>query len=220
MELHELQALTEGGENAHVEFKEMLPEPSKLIREAIAFANTGGGWLLMGVDDNRRIVGLKDPLEAEEIFRLANDRFSKPQVEFSLHHVILSRKRSVLAIRIPASRNKPHLLMEQEGSPHGLTIIRIADKSVTASKEVFQLMKTSGKVADIKVEYGKKEQTLMHFLGQNEFITLPQFAKLASIRQYIASRTLVHLVRANMLRIEACEGWDRYYAVQNPPQIS
>lgn len=215
MDLNELRELTAGGENAHVEFKEMLPEPSKLIREAIAFANSGGGWLLIGVDDNRQIVGLKDPHEAEEIFRLANERYSNPPLEFRLEHVILSRKRSVLAIRIPVSRTRPHLLMEQPGAPNGITVIRIGDKSITASKEVSQLMKAPGNPSGIKVEYGKKEQTLMHFLEHHEFITLAQFAKLASVRQYIASRTLVHLVRANILRIEACEGGDRYYAVQH-----
>jgi Putative DNA-binding domain len=212
MNLQELMALVEGGESQHVEFKEMLPEPGKLLREAIAFANSQGGWLLVGVDDNGQLVGLRDVDEVTETLRMANEQLALPPLEYRMEVVPLSRKRSVLAIRVPASQARPHLLRSLPSDTHGLAIIRLGDRSVTASKEYYQLMRqpiTQG----IKVEYGKKERTLMQHLEKHGHITLSEFANLASLRTQVASRTLVHLVRANILRIEPGEGEDRYYAV-------
>jgi predicted HTH transcriptional regulator len=212
MELQELIQLAQGGESQHVEFKEMLPEPGKLMREAIAFANSQGGWLLIGVDDDGQLVGLRDPNEAEEIFKMANERLAHPPLEYRIALVALSRKRSVVAIRIPASRCKPHLLRERDGDAHGTAIIRLADRSVTASKEYYQLLRlptTTG----LKVEYGQKEQTLMHYLESHRTITLREFARLANLQRHVASRTLVHLVRANILRITPGEGEDTYSLV-------
>ena len=43
------------GESQNVEFKEMLPKNSeKYIKTIIAFANTQGGQLIVGIDDERQ----------------------------------------------------------------------------------------------------------------------------------------------------------------------
>ena len=50
------------GESKNVEFKVKLPEDSaKYIKTIIAFANTQGGCLVIGVDDvTRRVIGVDD----------------------------------------------------------------------------------------------------------------------------------------------------------------
>ena len=48
------------GESQNVEFKEMLPKNSeKYIKTIIAFANTQGGQLIVGIDDEtQRVTGV------------------------------------------------------------------------------------------------------------------------------------------------------------------
>ena len=46
------------GEDATIEFKRALPHRSSLADEIAAFANAKGGVILIGVDDNREIVGV------------------------------------------------------------------------------------------------------------------------------------------------------------------
>ncbi len=46
------------GEDATIEFKREMPRRSNLADEIAAFANARGGVILIGVDDNREIVGL------------------------------------------------------------------------------------------------------------------------------------------------------------------
>jgi Schlafen, AlbA_2 len=49
--------LVEHGEDQFVGRKRQPPEPPKLGAEAASFANTLGGWLLIGVDDSGKVVG-------------------------------------------------------------------------------------------------------------------------------------------------------------------
>ncbi len=46
------------GEDATIEFKRTLPHRNSLADEIAAFANARGGMILIGVDDNREIVGI------------------------------------------------------------------------------------------------------------------------------------------------------------------
>ena len=43
------------GENKKLEFKEKLPSNENIAKTVIAFSNTAGGKLLIGVNDNREI---------------------------------------------------------------------------------------------------------------------------------------------------------------------
>ncbi len=50
----------QNGENKNLEFKETLPKNESIAKTAIAFSNTGGGKLIIGVNDKREIVGIDD----------------------------------------------------------------------------------------------------------------------------------------------------------------
>ena len=59
MDLAELRKLVRQGEGENLEFKRKATHPDKIAREIIAFANTTGGILLVGVDDDKSIYGCK-----------------------------------------------------------------------------------------------------------------------------------------------------------------
>jgi len=48
------------GEGRRLEFKEILPAQDKISKTIIAFSNGAGGKLLIGVRDDRSIVGVSD----------------------------------------------------------------------------------------------------------------------------------------------------------------
>lgn len=59
-----LTEIIANGENKTIEFKVMVPSNESIAKTVIAFANTGGGRLIIGVDNNRVIKGLNQ----EDIF--------------------------------------------------------------------------------------------------------------------------------------------------------
>ena len=54
------------GESKTLEFKVELPKGDQLAKTIVAFANTSGGKLVIGVNDDRELLGLK----GQDIFAL------------------------------------------------------------------------------------------------------------------------------------------------------
>lgn len=201
MDLQSLRHTVAAGEGLHTEFKRKLPAWDKLAREIVAFANTDGGSVLVGVDDDGSLVGVRDPRALEEVLPDKIRAFCRPAPEFEIGVIPLTRKRAVVAIHVPRSLVKPHLALETPEAHKGLALIRIHESSTTASREMYDLLKYEGKERNMKVEYGDKERVLMQWLQNEPYVTVPAFSDVARIPRQVASRTLVHLTKANVLRI-------------------
>lgn len=211
MTLPELKRAVSGGEGLHIEFKRKLPEWEKLIREVVAFANTEGGKVFIGVNDDGQIFGVKDPREIEEAIEINLNQYTNPPISYRIESIPLTFKRSVVCIHVRSSSQKPHRALAQPGDNRGMALIRIKDESCTASLEMFELLKYEGKERNTRVEFGDKEKVLMEYLDKNKFITLKTFREIAKLSKQIASRTLVHLVKANVLRIQPRVDEDRFF---------
>jgi ATP-dependent DNA helicase RecG len=103
-------ALLSRHEGKTLEFKRDLSSPEGVLKTIVAFANTSGGVILLGVEDRtRKVGGIGDVLAEEE--RLANliaDSIS-PKLVPSME-VLPWRKTQVLAVEIYPSPNRPHHL--------------------------------------------------------------------------------------------------------------
>ena len=66
MNINKLLQKTEG---KILEFKQDLSSPEKVLRTIIAFANTSGGALIIGVEDStKKILGISEPYLFEHRF--------------------------------------------------------------------------------------------------------------------------------------------------------
>src|SRR5437762_13920518 len=111
MYLSDLNDLIESGENQYVEFKRTFSEPEKIAKEMIAFANSKGGKILFGVDDNKYVYGVESEKGEIELIDMAAKFYCCPEVKFKTEIIHIFRK-DVIVIEIPESRNKPHRLIE------------------------------------------------------------------------------------------------------------
>ena len=59
MNFHDVNRLIEEGEGFGIEFKRRISSAEKIARTIISFANTKGGTILFGVDDDGSIVGVE-----------------------------------------------------------------------------------------------------------------------------------------------------------------
>jgi len=210
MNIRDINKLVSEGETDTLEFKKKANFPEKIMKEVVAFANTRGGKLLIGVDDDRSVTGLKN--FEEDIYSLneAINSYCIPSIRYQLDVVKMNDKRAVLHYTIFESRKKPHFVVDNREKKSKRSYIRLEDKSIQASKEMIEILKKKQRTKNIKVNFGEKERILMNYLGEHENITLRTFCDIANIRKTQASRTLVWLVSANILDIEAREDEDIY----------
>jgi predicted HTH transcriptional regulator len=211
MDQKTLQYLVRQGEGTHLEFKQKTNHPEKIIRELVAFANTGGGLLLIGVADDKSIPGLKYADEDIYLLERAIRNHCFPAIPYSVERIMLPNEREVLLIRVPKSPDRPHYVVPNLNQPDDKkAYVRVADRSVQASREMREIMKGERTDRGIRFTYGDKERVLMQHLGQHQTITVDVFANTANIPRKIASRTLVLLVLANVLDVHPDEVTDRY----------
>ncbi|MGK7389548.1 MAG: AlbA family DNA-binding domain-containing protein [Candidatus Cyclobacteriaceae bacterium M2_1C_046] len=208
MDLREVKKLAGLGESQQVEFKKKAAFPDKIVKEVVAFANSDGGWLLLGVDDDGNLSGLKFPEEEKGVLDQSIKKLCKPFIKFTTYVVPLNQKKSIVAYEVPKSNRKPHKVI-QDGFP--VCYVRVEDRSVKASREVQEIIRRQKYMRDMPVQYGDKEQVLMEYLQEHQHITLSEFQRVAGISKKQASRTLVHLVLANILDVEPLEKGDKYF---------
>jgi predicted HTH transcriptional regulator len=210
MNFREIKRLIKDGENEVTEFKKKANFPEKIVKEIVAFANTRGGNLLIGVEDDGRITGTKTAEEDLFVLENAISKYCRPKINYAIDVIRISEKRAVLNYRIFESNNKPHFVIDPGSHNNGKAYFRLEDKSLQASRELVEILKKSRRKAGMKVNLGEKERILMNYLGEHHAITVNEFSKIANIKKYVASKTLVWLVVANILEIEVREDHDIY----------
>lgn len=203
-----MKELVKKGEGEHLEFKLKSNHPEKIVREVVAFANSGGGKLLVGVGDDKTIKGLKDADEDEYTLSRAIDKYIYPKISFKKERVAITPDRDVLVLTIPRSVDKPHYVVDDTGAKQAY--IRVEDKSIQASREMKEIMRRGRGERDVSFQYGEKEEKLMKLLDEKESVTVDLFATVAGIPRKIASNTLVVMVLARILEVHPHEMIDKF----------
>jgi len=202
-----LRRLARQGEGTHLEFKRKVSHPDKVIREMVAFANTGGGTLLIGVDDDGRIPGVKFPEEELVVLKKALQQRCRPPLTFEEQFIPVSAHRFVVQVEIPVSPRRPHVVVF-DGRKE--CYVRVRDMSVKASREMQEIVRRMKKPRDIRFIFGSHEKQLMEYLEERGSITLQQFRALAKLNRFNAAKKLILLVLAGVLRVEPTEKGDFY----------
>jgi len=204
------------GEGLRTEFKRLVHSPAKIARSISAFANTSGGEILIGVDDDGRIVGIRSEKETLEVIDDAL-RFHIEPVPVMKVHVEEYKRRMVLVLSIPESVDKPHFHVEQvlsrttaERSVERRVFIREGSHNKAASDDRIVLIQSGRE--PLKLSFSDRESRLLDYLGEHLRITAPEFADQAGIPVAEARRILVSLVRSGAVRL-LTEGNSAAYAL-------
>ncbi len=143
-----LDHLLQSQEGKCLEFKRDLSSPANIMKTLVAFANTAGGVMLVGVDDDHTVVGIPgNPLDEEE--RLSNmiaDSITPrliPNIE-----LLPSNNLTLLAVEVFPSQLRPHHL-KQKGEQQGV-FVRLGSTNRQADLQLVEELKrtVSGKGFD------------------------------------------------------------------------
>jgi ATP-dependent DNA helicase RecG len=123
-------------EGKTLEFKRDFSSPDVALKTIVAFANTAGGTLLVGVEDrSRHVRGVPDPLDLEErLASLVSDRITPrivPEIE-----ILPWRRTQVLALQVHPSPSRPHHLTRE--GPAGGVYVRVGSTNRRADVELIE----------------------------------------------------------------------------------
>lgn len=206
--------MIEKGESLTVEFKQRFSSHEKIAKELIAFANTRGGFLFIGIDDDKSVYGIDgEKADAGLVIETA-EKYCVPPVKYELHDFEIDKK-EILIIEVFESDVKPHRMQDYLAELDlntAAVYVRVNDKSVPAGKEMIKILQAQTRGAGLtNYVISKDEKIVFDYLDKNETITVQELSKYGNISYRRASRTLIKLVRANLVLIHQKENGESFF---------
>jgi ATP-dependent DNA helicase RecG len=179
-------------ESVTLEFKSRMPKNDQIIKTIIGFCNQHGGKLVLGVDDDRTIIGLNEEqvLEAMEYLERSVYIASSPPI---LPKVISQRigDKMLLVIEVSEGMNKPYY-RHAVGLDKG-TYIRVGKNTIRASSDTIEELtwQSRGLSYENLAVYQADEKTLDHVKIQTFLADRRQQSKANVTRDVMLSYKLI-----------------------------
>ncbi len=200
MSNHILKLIKEG-EHQMLDFKFEISDSKKIARTLVAFANTDGGRLLIGVKDNGNISGIRSE-EEKYMIQTAAEQYCSPVVEFEAKEWNVNGK-TVLEVIVPKSKFKKHRAPDHNNAYKVYT--RVKDQNILANGILLKIWKYQDNRQNIKLTFTDAEMFLLKYLSENQRITVRDFVQKAQINKKEAERILVNFTLMNMIKYEITE---------------
>jgi ATP-dependent DNA helicase RecG len=130
----ELMRLVRGGEDTYLELKVKLSNPERIAQGIVALANTGGGTIVFGVNDQMRVEGIDHPEEVQdELVRICREEIIPPLIPF-IDRIAFDNGRRIVALDVQGKR-RPYRTRD------GRFFIRVGEnKRETSPEELSALL--------------------------------------------------------------------------------
>jgi ATP-dependent DNA helicase RecG len=132
------------GESSTVQFKRTFEEIEKITLEIAAFLNTNGGVIIIGVDDDKSILGVDAEKEGKLIQWISeastDKHLSPPASVFIEKHII--EDKMIIVIDVPNGVNKPY----QTKNKNLIYVKNGADKRIASVEELRRMLQSSDQI--------------------------------------------------------------------------
>ena len=184
-----------------LDFKFEISDSKKIARTLVAFANTDGGRLLIGVKDNGSISGIRSE-EEKYMIQTAAEMYCQPVVDFEAKEWNVNGK-TVLEVIVPKSKYHKHRAPDHNNLYKVYT--RVKDQNILADGILLKIWKYQNNKQNIRVTFSDAEMFLLKYLNENEKITIKEFVQKAEINRREAERIIVNFTVINMVKYEITE---------------
>ena len=198
--------MIEEGEHQMQDFKFCINDSRKIAKTLVAFANTDGGRLLIGVKDNGVIAGVSSD-EEYYMAEAAAKLYSKPQIPFKTKQWVVEGK-TILEIIIPKSAERPHYAKDEQGK--WLAYVRKDDENILANRIMLEVWKREKSLKGVFIKFTEEEKELLHLLEHDESISLSKYARKVGISRRKAEKILINLVAVHVVIMEIDEKGIKY----------
>jgi hypothetical protein len=190
-----LKVLIAEGEHHMQDFKFRVDNQQKIARTLVAFANTFGGRILIGVKDNGKIVGCV-PEEEFYVVESAAEKFCKPPVKIQ-SFIWQEDLKLVLEIDVAPSEKRPHKAPDMDGN--WKSFVRIEDNTLAGNKitEGVWRMQNYGVVRP--EIFGMDDLEVLKVIRNGEPISLSKLYRSIPIAKRKIDRILIQLISWNLV---------------------
>lgn len=128
----ELLELITNGENSGVEFKRDDVRPEQLAKEIVALANFKGGKIILGVEDDGTITGIKRDNLEEWVMDTVFARYVHPMILPFYEEIQVDDEHRVAVITITQGTAKPYVVRHNDREE---IYVRVGSSSRRATRE-------------------------------------------------------------------------------------
>lgn len=110
-----IETMVASRENQNVEFKQNLDNKnqSEFLETIVSFANTNDGTILLGVDNDGRIVGFYDDFDKiEKRIKGMVNSLCEPTIDLSVENMMIDNK-TIIVIKVKEGTDKPYLVKDK-----------------------------------------------------------------------------------------------------------
>jgi predicted HTH transcriptional regulator len=190
-----IKRLIAEGEHQTLDFKFEINDAKKIARSLVAFANTNGGRLLVGVKDNGNITGIQSEEEAYMI-ETASLLYCRPQVKFIIQNHNIEGK-IVLEVIVDASNEKPHYAPSKDDK--WTAFIRVKDENQIANSVIIKVWQRKTQAKGIFLKYTENEQCLLRYIEENGEITFSKACRVAKANQNKVENMLANFIALGII---------------------
>jgi len=195
------------GEHQRQDFKYCINDSRKIARSMVAFANSNGGRLLLGIRDNGSVAGVKTD-EEYYMAEAAAKLYSKPPLNFQTHQWQIEGK-TVLEINIQKSIEAPHYAQNEEGK--WLVYIRKEDQNIIAPGILLKVWEQQKSVEGVHIRFTDEEKQMLSLLETNQYLSLNQFSRQAKLPRWKGEKLLVKLIVVGVVGMGISENGTRFF---------
>lgn len=196
--MKELYSYIREGEHQQQDFKFRVDDPKKIARTLVAFANTDGGRLLIGVKDNGKVSGI-NPEEEFHVIDGAASLFCLPKINFE-SKVWQDDHKLVLEIYVPPSPQKPHKAKDEHDN--WKTYIRRADHTLLANKILIGVWKLQKKELLKPQAFTEDEESFLATIRDLKRVTLSKLYRSIKLPKNKIDQLLTQFVYWEVLKME------------------
>lgn len=195
--MESIKKLISEGEHQKQDFKFRIEDQRKIARTLVAFANTDGGRLLIGVKDNGKIAGI-NPEEEFHMIQGAAQMYCKPALEFE-SRIWQEDMKLVLEIKIEPSANHIFQALDEEGN--WKFYIRRKDHTLIANKIVQKIWKLEQNAIKKPSVFGENELIILKLIKESAPITLSKLYRISQLNKSSIDQIVSLLVHWKMVKM-------------------
>lgn len=189
------------GEHQQLDFKFEISDSRKIARTLVAFANTDGGRLLVGVKDNGAIAGVRSE-EEYYMVEAAAQLYCRPEIEFKTREWNIEGK-IVLEVLVPKSSDVKYKA-PLKGDDFKV-FIRVDDKNILADRLLINYWRLSGTRRAVNINIGHAEMQLFRMLSSGSPVKLDKFIHQAAITRKKAEEIMLNMMLIGLIELKMNE---------------